>query len=269
MRCLKCGAEATSNLSSTWCDSCVQGRKRNRLLGFVAFWGIFALIMFGVIHACSRLFTPDSNAVVSINENASVTDDIWCMESKEALDKLVELGAKNAYDEMNELFLTSGVTTLRKGQSVKVIDEDFSGYRVRTSESQECWVTSNMLTKENDSSPEGSNQPSTPTQAPKQNLAAEKPYEPAPGEEIIGQWQDAPEAGGWAYAIVRSKGKFFMDVTIPPDNSPTRDDLTVTDSTNGRKYLSDNGDTFVIARDGSLRVYDQQGYIETARKVRK
>jgi uncharacterized protein YgiM (DUF1202 family) len=222
-----------------------------------------------LIHACSKLFTPDANAVVSINEYASVTDDIWCMDSKEALDKLVELGAKNAYDEMNELFISSGVTTLRKGQSVKVIDEGFSSYRVRTLGGQECWVTSNMLAKEIDSNSEPPVHPSTPTPASGQNEATDKAYEAAPGEEIIGHWQDAPEAGGWAFVIVRSKGKFFMDVIIPPDNSPTRDNLTVTDSSSGRKYLSDTGDYYVIARDGSLRVYDRQGYIETARKVEK
>jgi hypothetical protein len=43
----------------------------------------------------------------------------------------------------------------------------------------------------------------------------------------------------------------------------------VTDSTSGRKYLSDTGDTFVIAGNGNLREYDREGYIRTARKVQK
>ncbi len=269
MKCLKCGAESTSNLSSTWCDPCVKAKHRKRLLGYLVFWGIFALIMFGVIHACSRLFDSDPSSVVSINDYASVSDDIWCMDSKESLDKLVDLAAKNAHDEMNELFISSGVTTLRKGESVKVINESFGGYRVRTPGDLECWVTSNMLTRENDSSPAASNQSSTPSPAPEQNQATDKPYEPAAGEELIGRWQDAPEAGGWAYAIVKIKGKFFMDVIIPPDTSTTRDNLTVTDSTSGRRYISDTGDYFVIAGNGNLRVYDRQGYIETARKVEK
>jgi hypothetical protein len=221
-----------------------------------------------MIHACSD--SSESREVVSINDYANATDDIWCMESKEALDKLVELAAKNAYDEMNELFISSGVTTLRKGQSVKVIDEGLSSFRVRTFGGQECWVTSNMLTKGDDSSREAPDH-STPT-APveKQKETTGPAYNVTPGEEIIGQWQDSSDS--WSYVILKNSGRYYEDTITQPGSDPIRHELKVVNSANGTKYIdmeSDTGDYDVIAKDGSLREYDREGYIRTARRVQK
>jgi hypothetical protein len=87
----------------------------------------------------------------------------------------------------------------------------------------------------------------------------------APGEELIGHWQDI----GWSYLIVHSKGKHFMD-EVHGDGNTSRHELKVVDSANGRKYLdigSDTGDYFVISKDGSLREYGREGYIRTARTL--
>jgi hypothetical protein len=54
------------------------------------------------------------------------------------------------------------------------------------------------------------------------------------------------------------------------DGSSFRHDLKVVDSANGRKYIdigSGTGDYFVISKDGSLREYDREGYIRTARRL--
>jgi len=87
----------------------------------------------------------------------------------------------------------------------------------------------------------------------------------APGEELIGHWQDI----GWSYVIVQSNGKYFMD-EVHGDGGTFRPELKVVDSANGRKYLdigSGTGDYFVISKDGSLREYDREGYIRTARRL--
>jgi hypothetical protein len=87
----------------------------------------------------------------------------------------------------------------------------------------------------------------------------------AHGEELIGHWQDI----GWSYVIVQSNGKYLMDQTHS-DGSSFRHDLKVVDSANGRKYIdigSGTGDYFVISKDGSLREYDREGYIRTARRL--
>jgi hypothetical protein len=87
----------------------------------------------------------------------------------------------------------------------------------------------------------------------------------APGEELIGHWQDI----GWSYSIVQGNGKHFMD-EVHGDGNTARHELKVVDSANGRKYIdigSDTGDYFVISKDGSLREYDREGYIRTARRL--
>lgn len=87
----------------------------------------------------------------------------------------------------------------------------------------------------------------------------------APGEELIGHWQDI----GWSYVIVQNNGKCFMD-EVHGNGSTFRHELKVVDSANGRKYIdigSGTGDYFVISKDGSLREYDREGYIRTARRL--
>ncbi len=87
----------------------------------------------------------------------------------------------------------------------------------------------------------------------------------APGEELIGHWQDI----GWSYVIVQNNGKCFMD-ELHGDGSTFRHELKVVDSANGRKYIdigSGTGDYFVISKDGGLREYDREGYIRTAREL--
>lgn len=274
VKCSKCGADVPSNLPSNLCPSCLAGRQRNQnikvIAGLLAGIGIPTLIVFGAIHACSRLYPSDSSVAVSVNDYADATDDIWCMDSKESLDKLVDLAAKNAYDEMNELFLSSGVTTLRKGQSVKVIDESFSGFRVRTLGGQECWVTSNMLTKEEAPSSEAPNQSSSATPGPEQKGTPDQAFKLAPGEEMIGEWQGASE--GWAYAIVKSNGTYYWDAVRPTGSDSGRQELKVVDSAKGRKYMlvgDPAGLYYVIAKDGSLRVYDRDGFVNSGQKMQK
>jgi hypothetical protein len=196
------------------------------------------------------------------------------MESKESLDKLVELAAKNAYDEMNQLFVLQGVTTLRKGQSVKVIDESLGGFKVRTFGGQDCWVTSNMLSKEDGVSSESADRSPPIPPVPQQKATAIEAFKAAPGEELIGRWRDAPEEGSSTYVIVQSKGKFYMDWTVGilAGAQSVRDELKAIDSANGRKFVevdSGTGDYYVITRDGSLREFDREGYIRTARRVQK
>jgi hypothetical protein len=87
----------------------------------------------------------------------------------------------------------------------------------------------------------------------------------APGEELIGRWQDL----GWSYVIVQSNGRYFED-QIHGNGSTFRHELKVVDSATGRKYIdigSDTGDYDVISKDGSLREYDREGYIRTARTL--
>ena len=70
--------------------------------------------------------------------------------------------------------------------------------------------------------------------------------------------------------IVRSRSKFYEDVTTGLGSY--RHELRVVDLASGRKYVdieSDTGDYDVIAKDGSLREYDREGYIRTARRVQK
>ena len=89
----------------------------------------------------------------------------------------------------------------------------------------------------------------------------------AHGEELIGHWQDTSDS--WSYVIVQSNGKHFLDTITSPGNT-FRHELKVVDSANGRKYIdigSDTGDYFVISKDGSLREYDREGYIRTARRL--
>lgn len=274
MKCSKCGADDSSNLLYNLCPSCVAERKRHQnikvISGLLAGIGIPTLIAFGAIHACSRLFPSDSNVAVSINDYADATDDTWCMDSKESLDKLVDLSAKNAYDEMNELFLSSGVTTLGKGQNVKVIDESFGGFRVRTLSGQECWVAGNMLTKEVAPSSGAPNQSSSATPVPNQNETPNQPVKLAPGEEMIGEWQGASE--GWTYAIVKSNGTYYWDAVRPTGSDSGRKELKVVDSAKGRRYMP-VGDTaglyYVIAKDGSLRVYDRDGFVNSGQKMQR
>jgi hypothetical protein len=87
----------------------------------------------------------------------------------------------------------------------------------------------------------------------------------APGEELIGHWQDI----GWSYVIVQNSGKHFMD-EVHGDGNTSRHELKVVDSANGRKYIdigSETGDYFVISKDGSLREYDREGYIRAAQTL--
>lgn len=274
MKCSKCGADVSSNLRANLCNSCLAGRRKNKnigtLVGLFAFVSFSALVVFGAIHACSRLFPGAGGAGVSVNDYADATDDIWCMDSKESLDKLVDLSAKNAYDEMNDLFLTSGVTTLSKGQSVKVIDESFSGFRVRTIGGQDCWVTSNMLTKETAPSSQAANQLSSPTSVPDQTKTPDQLFPLAPGEEMVGEWEGA--SPGWAYAIVLSKGTYYWDAVRPDGSDSGRQELKPADSAKGRKYMvvgNAGGLYYVIAKDGSLRVYDLDGFLNSGQKMRK
>jgi hypothetical protein len=54
------------------------------------------------------------------------------------------------------------------------------------------------------------------------------------------------------------------------DGNTSRHELRVVDSASERKYIdigSGTGDYFVISKDGSLREYDREGYIRTARKL--
>lgn len=280
MKCLKCGADAPfkPGVSNSLCASCLATRPTNKTANILVvatlFLGVPMLITCGVIYGCSKIFSSGSSGsgtVVSVNDTAHATDDIWCMESKEAMDELVDLSAKNAYDKMNHLFLLKGVMTLRKGQSAKVIDESFGGFEVRTSGGQQCWVTSNMLAK-GDSSDQGNapNPAGAAIPAVKRQENASTAYKPAPEEELIGHWQDASEEGGWSYAIVKTKGRFYEDIMIPPKNDPIRHKLKVMDSALGQRYVnieSDTGDYDIIARDGSLRHYDREGYIRTAKRV--
>ncbi len=60
----------------------------------------------------------------------------------------------------------------------------------------------------------------------------------APGEELIGHWQDI----GWSYSIVQGNGKHFMD-EVHGDGNTARHELKVVDSANGRKYIDIRSDT--------------------------
>lgn len=137
--------------------------------------GVPALVAVGLIRACSS----NPADAVTINDHANVKDDIWCMGSKEALGKLIELSAKNAHDEMNELFVSEGVTNLRKGQSVRVIDESFNGFKVQTWGGQTCWITSNMLTKGDNSGLHGN--ATSAVQSTEQQPSDDHFYTPATG----------------------------------------------------------------------------------------
>lgn len=218
----------------------------------------------GLIRGCS---SSPANAV-SINEYANVKDDIWCMESKEALGKLIDLSAKNAYDEMNELFVSEGVTTLRKGQSVKVVDESFSGFKVHTLGGEACWVVSNVLTKENDSGPHGNATPAA--KSTEQQPSDDHFYMPAPGEELIGRWRYSPEWLSHQVVIYKSKDKYYLNRYMPTSGKTETSELKVTASKSGPKYYPAdgyNGQYFTIDQSGDLHGCNRTGQVLIAKRV--
>jgi hypothetical protein len=226
--------------------------------------GVPALVAIGLIRACS---SGPANAV-TINEYANVKDDIWCMESKEALGKLIELSAKNAYDEMSELFVSEGVTTLRKGQSVKVVDESFSGYKVHTLGGQACWVTSNMLTKENDSGLRGNATPAA--QPTEQQSSNDHFYTLAPGEELIGRWQYGPEWRSLQVVFYKSNGKYYKNTYMPFSEKYLTSELKLATSKDGPKYFQldgYNGLYFTIDQSGDLHGSNRTGPVLIAKRV--
>ena len=74
--------------------------------------------------------------------HVKVTDDMWCMVSKDALSDLI--GAADT-EEKQRVFIEKGVTILSQGEDVKVLDLSFTGAKVRTPSGQECWVVTNVL----------------------------------------------------------------------------------------------------------------------------
>jgi hypothetical protein len=235
------------------------------IVGLLVVAGVIPLlVVFGLIRACSG----DQSDAVTINEYANVKDDIWCMESKEALAKLIDLSAKNAYDEMSELFVSEGVTTLRKGQSVKVVDESFSGFKVHTLRGEACWVTSNMLTKEDDSRPHGNATPAT--QSTEQQSSDDHFYRPAPGEELIGRWQFPPEWNSFQVVFYKSNDKYYKNAYMPISGKAVTSELKVTVSKSGPRYLQVNGYNglyFTIDQSGDLHECNRTGQVLIAKKV--
>jgi len=75
-------------------------------------------------------------------DHVSVTDKMWCMESKDALSDLQRAADS---EEMQRVFIEKGITILSPGQQVKVLELSFTSAKVRTPGNQECWVVSNVL----------------------------------------------------------------------------------------------------------------------------
>jgi hypothetical protein len=229
---------------------------------------VAGLVVWGAVSVVSRVFGGSKlTPAVSINEYANVKDDIWCMESKEALGKLIDLSAKNAYDEMNELFVSEGVTTLRKGQSVKVVDESFSGFKVHTLGGEACWVVSNMLTKEDDSGSHG-NAPAA--QSTEQQPSDDHFYTPATGEELIGRWRYSPEWRSHQVVIYKSKDKYYLNRYMPTSEKTETSELKVTASKSGPKYYpvdGYNGLYFTIDQSGDLHGCNRTGQVLIAKRV--
>jgi hypothetical protein len=89
-----------------------------------------------------------SQPTIFDGDYASVTDQAWCMESKEALSELQDLAVRKDYDEMSRLFRSKGVASLGTGNRVKVLDRTFGGaVKVRISNDRECWTVVNALKK--------------------------------------------------------------------------------------------------------------------------
>lgn len=159
MKCLKCGATAPPNLNSSLCSACMATKPKSnpvirQAFGFLM--SIYIAIIIGIfagfcwlMYACFHAMSGGSDQPqVNIGDYAHVSDQMWCMESKDALSELQDYAARNATDEANRVFVEKGVMVLPQGIEVKVLDMTAGGsVKVRTAQGQECWTVSNVLSK--------------------------------------------------------------------------------------------------------------------------
>lgn len=88
-------------------------------------------------------------------------------------------------------------------------------------------------------------------------------------EELMGSWRDSKS--GAVIAIVKSNGKYYLDLKQDNLGYSARNRLNASDSAQGRRYAvngSKTGEYYVVASDGSLQIYDRQGVAKTIPSIR-
>jgi hypothetical protein len=103
--------------------------------------------------------------------------------------------------------------------------------------------------------------------APDQSASADDPPKKT-GDEIIGKWRDP--SNGFRSTIMRKNGRYYDEFSAKESDPPTRNSLEEASSLSGRKFVvtgSDIGEYYIIAPDGSLKVYSQNSYLKTVPKA--
>ena len=140
------------------------------------------LILCGFLVGCGR-----SKPTLIEGNYATVTDKIWCVESKAALGEIQDWAVRGNTEEVSRVFRSRGVATLEPNDTVKVLDLRFGGsVKVRNYQGKDCWTVATKLESWTDQSKSSKTEPALGSGIPRGNseltAPANSPQAPVPSD---------------------------------------------------------------------------------------